>query len=355
MNGHKRTLRQAWSWGVLGAVVSLGGCSEGIPAVDPGAATPSVVKSDAAKAAEADLAALPVPNGATKVFISGDVAMYATEASVKSTLDELTKRLAEGGWEPYGAAGDSRYFKRGLVRLNANVASAAAQGGKTMLSYAVEKMSVDLPAPRDAEQLQYSNSTTQLHFDSPKTLDELCDYYRTALEKAEWKATTDRPFKSGFRDELIFRNPTKAMLTLSVSDFEGKRRVTLKHETAEQVAAAEKRFQEEKAKREAMENMPLPMLTVELPAGAKDVKKSKGRVEFELPAGAAKGCIAEWQKFFAAAGWKERVTTLENVGGLIAFTKDDQTVTASYTDPGFIAAEVSLLTSGVDVEPQLKK
>lgn len=344
--------RGAW---VGVAALGLGGCSEGTPAVDPGAATPSVVKSDAEKAAEADLASLPVPSGATKVFLSGDVAMYSTEASVKATLDELSTRLAEGGWEPYGAAGDSRYFKRGLVRLNANVAAAPAQGGKTMLSYATEKMSVDLPAPRDAEELQYSNSTTQLHFDSPKTLDELCDYYRTALEKAEWKATTDRPIKSGFRDELIFRNPTKAMLTLSVSDFEGKRRVTLKYESPEQVAAAEKRFQEEKAKREAKENMPLPKLAMELPAGAKDVKKTKGRVEFELPAGEAKGCIAGWQKFFAAAGWKERVTTLENVGGLIAFTKDDQTVTASYTDPGFIPAEVSLLTDGVDVEPQVKK
>ncbi len=352
MNGRLCALWGPW----VGAVaISLGGCSDGTPAVDPGAATPGVVKTDAAKAAEGELAALPVPSGATKVFLSGDVAMYATEASVKSTLDELSKRLAEGGWEPYGAAGDSRYFKRGLVRLNANVAGAAGQGGKTMISYATEKMSVDLPAPSDAEQLQYSNTTTQLHFDSPKTLDELCDYYRTAMEKAEWKATTDRPLKSGFRDELIFRNPTKAMLTLSVSDFEGKRRVTLKYESPEQVAAAENRFQEEKAKREAKENMPLPKLTVELPAGAKDVKKTKGRVEFELPAGEAKECIAGWQKFFAAAGWKERVTTLEKVGGLIAFTKDDQTVTASYTDPGFIPAEVSLLTDGVDVEPQVKR
>ncbi|MBA4016861.1 MAG: hypothetical protein C0483_06720 [Pirellula sp.] len=346
------TRAAAWAWATA---IVVAGCTEGTPVADPAAATPSVLKSDAEKSAEADLASLPVPSGATKVFVSGDVAMYATEASVKSTLDECAKRLSDAGWEPYGAAGDSRYFKRGLVRLNANIVSAAAQGGKTMLSYTREKMSVDLPAPSDAEQLQYSNTTTQLHFDSPKTLDELCDFYRRALEKGGWKATTDRPLKSGFRDELIFRSPTKAMLTLSVSDFEGKRRVTLKHETAEQVAAAEKRFQEEKAKREAKENMPLPKLTVELPSAAKDVKTSKGRVEFELPAGEARACVAGWQKFFAAAGWKERVTTLEKVGGLIAFTKDDQTVTASYTDPGFIGAEVSLLTTGVEVEPQVKK
>ena len=345
-------MRGAW---VVVAALGLAGCSEGTPAVDRGAAAPDVVKGEAEKAAESELAALPVPSGAKKVFLSGDVAMYSAEGTPKATLDELSKRLAEGGWVPYGAAGDSRYFKRGLVRLNANVVSAQAQDGKTMLSYSTEKMSVDLPAPSDAEELQYSDTTTQLYFDSPKTLDELCEYYRTALEKAEWKATTDRPFKSGFRDEMIFRNPPKAMLTLSVSDYEGKRRVTLKYESPEQVAAAEKRFQEEKAKREAMANAPLPKLTVELPAGATDVKKSKGRVEFELPAGAAKACIADLQKFFAAAGWKERVTTLESVGGLVAFTKDDQTVTANYTDPGFIPAEVSLLTDGVEVEPQVKK
>ena len=201
-----------------------------------------------------DLAKLPLPPG-TKPFYSAPTnAAVITETPVEATGKALYKLLLAKGWQPYGTAGDSMFFKQHAIRLTANVAAAPAQGGKTVITYSGELMSVDLPAPAETIGLQYSDVTTQLFFDSKQSSADIFDFYRQTLAKAGWEATTKLPIKLDFKDALIFRNPHKDMLTLTVqglTDDKGVNRVLLRHQTAAELAEIERLIKEEQAKKQA--------------------------------------------------------------------------------------------------------
>lgn len=337
-----------------GAILFVQGCSKPEPGSTEGGSSGAVPPSPSVTvSAAAELAKLPTPAGVKQVFVNDDVAMYSTEASPQATTDECRKRLLQEGWEPYGGAGNSRYYKRGLTRLIATVGT-AAQDNKTIIQYSQTKLPVDLPAPAFAEGVEFSETTKQLSFRTSKSLDEVISYYLEALKPDGWKATTDQPIRTGVLDQLIFRNPEMEVLTLGVSEYNDQRRVSLRHESAEEFAAAEKRFQEEMKRREAEANAALPKVTVNFPSAATKFTRTKGRTTFSLPAGGAKEYVERLRRDFSAVGWKERVTTIEKVGGLVTFTKDEQTVTVSYTDPGIVSADVTLLTTGVEINDDKK-
>jgi hypothetical protein len=342
----------AWRLATLGTlgVVMLCGCTPSTPNASGSASgTAAAVGATTPAASTSELGKLPVPAGAKVVIVTGDVATYSSDSPVNSVAEECRKLLMQDGWVPYGDAGQTRYFKRGLKRLTATVGP--SYDGKTMISYSQEPLPVDIPAPSFAEGVQFATTTKQLNFETAKPLNDIVGFYRSELADAGWKATTDLPIKSGVRDELIFRNPAGDLLTLGISEYKERRRVALRHQSAAEVAEEEKKFKEEMAAKKAKEEAELPKMELALPAKAKEVERSKGRVNFSLPAGEAKAYVDELRKTFESRGWKERATTLEKIGGLVAFTKDDQTVTVSYTDPGIVAADVTLLTSGVEITP----
>ena len=168
-----------------------------------------------------DLGKLPVPPG-VKPLVGGPVnASYITETPVEATAETCRKLLLEKGWRPYGAAGDVQFFKQNVVRLAARVSSAPAQGGKTVIDYSTVLMSADLPAPPDAQKLQYSDTPIQLAFDTTATDKDVAGFYRQTLGKAGWEATTGKPVTIDFKKMLIFRNPQQDMLRLELTDVDG--------------------------------------------------------------------------------------------------------------------------------------
>jgi hypothetical protein len=297
-----------------------------------------------------DLGKLPAPQD-VKPFYGGPVnTAYITETPVKETADTCRKLLLEHGWQPYGTAGESMFFKQNAVRLAARVAAAPAQGGKTVIDYSASLMSVDLPAPAETEQLQYADVTSQLLFDTKATPSDIASFYRDTLAKAGWTATTEKPFKSGFKDTLIFRNPQKDMLTLEMHEVEGKNRVVLKHQAAAEIASIEQRIREEAERKKAAKPASLPKLTLALPAEAKGILQTKNRLEFKLAAGKAKATVELWRTQLTKDGWKEEVAALDAMAGSISFRKGDQSVSVMYADTGFLPAEVTLQTSGVELD-----
>jgi hypothetical protein len=296
-----------------------------------------------------DLSKLPVPPG-VKPFFGGPVnASYITETSVEQTADACRKLLLANGWQPYGMAGDVLFFKQYAVRLAARISTAPAQGGKTVIDYSTELMSVDIPAPADTVGLQYTDVNTQLFFDAKASAQDIVGFYRPTLAKAGWKATTEKPIRIDFKDVLIFRNPKKDMLTLEMYDVDGKTRVLLKHQSAAEVAEIERRIDAESERRKAEKNKPLPKLAVTLPPDAKDIKQTKNRIEFQLAAGKAKAAVESWRKQFAKDGWKENVTASEDMVGSISFNKGSQDISMSYTDTGFLPAEVTIHATNVEL------
>jgi len=157
--------------------------------------------------------------------------------------------LLAAGWQPYGQAGDVDFYKQNAIRLSANIAAAPGLQGKTSISYSAELMSADLPAPLDVLDLQYSDSTKRLMFDTMADKQAILEFYRPLLAKSGWEPTHDKLLESGFKEFMIFRNPTKDLLQIQTWEVDGRRRVTVEFQTAAEVAEEERRMKEEMERR----------------------------------------------------------------------------------------------------------
>jgi hypothetical protein len=193
---------------------------------------------------------LPVPADSTKLYSFPASVAYVTPNSVEATTAALAELLAKSGWEPYGTAGDSRFYKQNAIRLTATVGTAPAQGGKTTIQLSAEQMSADLPAPADGKNVQYSDLPTQLSVDFNDDLQHADAWYRGRLAKQGWKPTTEKPVKEGFEHFVIFRNEAGALLEIKFRAVDDVTRLMLRYMTPEEFAEMERRW-DEKQKQEA--------------------------------------------------------------------------------------------------------
>jgi hypothetical protein len=302
-----------------------------------------------------ELGKLPIPRGAKPLYSGPVNAAYITEAPAAATAEACRKLLLADGWQPYGTAGDSLCFKQNAVRLTARAAAAPAQGGKTVIQYSAVLMSADLPAPAETEQLQYADMTTELRFDTRAKLADVAGFYRTALAKAAWAATTEQPVRIGFKDLMIFRNPQKDMLTLESYDVDGKNRVSLKWQSAAEIADLERQSEEQAQRQKAIRAAPLPKLVVVLPANAQEVQQTKSRIAFKVAAGKALAIVESWRRQFGQDGWKAGAATLHPMAGSLAFTKGDLSLIVMYSDSGYSPADITIHASGAELERAMQR
>ena len=308
---------------------------------------------------------LPVPSGVKSVYVGDSVAMYVTEGAVPATAGAVHKLLLAQGWVPYGTAGDSVWFKQNAIRITATVSSAPAQGGKTMISYSSEQMSADLPAPPDAEDLRYTDQNQELSFETAADKEAVVAYYRKTLSTTKWEPTLEHTVQIDDKDEMIFRNPAKDMLTLALSSASrAKLSVSLSFQSAAEIAELDRKIKEEaparraafeakkaeEAAREAEANKPLPKVDVTLPADAKGVEQTKDEIKFTIANGKAKAAAESLRKQFSEAGWKEDIATLNAMAGMLSFSKEKQSLTINYTDTGMMPAEIRLSAIGAELE-----
>lgn len=297
------------------------------------------------------LDALPAPADAKPLYAGPISRMLVSDLPPTQAADACRAMLKEKGWLPFGSAGDSQYYKQNGVRLTVTCGAAPGQGGKTVVSYSSELMSVDLLAPDDALDVRYADTTKELTFDTTASIADVVAFYRQALAKLSWQATLDKTITIGFKEVVIFRNPGKELLNLELHEFEGKRRVSLRHQSAAEVDEEDRRAKAFAEKRKNELNKPLPKLTLKLPTEAMQVDMKKDRVEFNVPIGKAKAIVDAWRKSFVDAGWKESIQVNEAQVGAASLTRDGQTLSLNYVDPGVIPAEVTLQASGVELAP----
>src|SRR5262249_12214381 len=188
---------------------------------------------------------LPVPPGAKPVYQGDSTAMYVTEAAVPATADACRNVFVAQGWVPYGNAGDSAMFKQTAILVTATVSSAPAQGGKTAIQYSNQLISADIPAPPNVEDLRYVDEPPELTFAATANQDAMVDFYRKTLATAGWKSTMDKLVDVDEKPTMIFRNPAKDMLTLSVSGgYGGKLLVSVRFQSAAEIAELDRRIKE---------------------------------------------------------------------------------------------------------------
>jgi len=309
---------------------------------------------------------LPVPPGTKPVYVGDSTAMYSTDAAVAATAAACRDLFVAQGWVPYGNAGaDTAYYKQNAILATATVSSAPAQGGKTMIQYSTQQMSADIPAPPSVEDLRYVDEPPELTFGIPGTNpDALVDFYRKTLATARWEPTLDHLVAIDEKPTMIFRNPAKDMLTLAASGaHRGKLLFSVRFQTAAEIAELDRRIKEEapklraaaqaKEKKEAAElaeRNKVSKVAVVLPADAKDVQQTKDSIKFVVGHGKAKAAVESFRTQFREAGWKEEVASIEAMAGTVLFSKEDQKVTITYSDTGFMPTEVSLSTMRVELE-----
>ena len=310
---------------------------------------------------------LPVPPGTKAVYVGDPTAMYDTEASVAGTADAIRNLFVAQGWVPYGKAGDSDYFKKNAILVTSTVSSAPAQGGKTMIQYSNQLISADIPAPLDVEDLRYVDEPPELTF-ATTNQDAIVDFYRTTLATTGWKSTMDKMIDVDEKPTMIFRNPAKEMITLSMPyALKGKLLGSVRFQSAAEIVELDRRIKEEaprlraaaeaKAAKEAKEAAELaernkvPKIAVTLPADAKDVKQTKDEIKFTFGKGKAKAAVESLRTQFRDAGWKEDVASLERMAGTLLLSKEGgPSVTITYSDTGFMPSEVSVSAMRAELE-----
>lgn len=307
-----------------------------------------------AETAAFDLTKIPLPPGAKRIHADAHSAIYAMDASADKTTAACAKLLLSQGWEPYGFAGLTRYYKRDGVRLLATVQPEAGRTDRTMITFSSEALSADIPLPPDAEEVQYNNSSKRLGFLSALTPEGVAEFYRKALAPAGWFTRMEKPDKTDFTSTIIFRNPKEEMIQIEMTPTSGKLRAVATYQTAEEVAAEKQRVAKgmaalkEKLAGEAA--APKPKVTFSLPAGTLSQALTKQALKLNLPAGKAKQAVESLRKQLVAAGWKEMSAALDPVAGTVQLSRESHTLTVVYMDPGFMPAEVTVTPQGVEIE-----
>lgn len=314
-----------------------------------------------------DVTRLPVPPGSKPLYSFPTVAAYVTDTPVPDTARDLATRLTSQGWQPYGQAGDSHYFKNNAVKLSALVSVAPAQDGKTMIQLSSELMSADLPAPPSFLTASYADTTKALSVDVDSTPDALVAFYETALGESGWKPTTDAPSKIDFRDMLIFRNAARDLLFLKTHEVDGKLRAELEHRTSAEFEEELRLAREAEAKRKADAAEQARMaaekaaqsqlkVAIALPAGARSVDRSSDQVEFQLPPGKAIGAVKTILASLARDGWKSDAKQLDPMAGTITLAKGESAkLVLVYLDLGLDDAQVTLSSFGALLQPPDEK
>ena len=310
---------------------------------------------------------LPVPPGTKPVYVGDSTAMYATGAAVPATADACRNLFLAQGWVPYGdAGGDTVFFKKNAILVTATVSSAPAQGGKTVIQYSNQLISADIPAPPNVEDLRYVDEPPELTFGTAENQqDAIVDFYRKTLAATGWKSTLDHMVAVDDKPTMIFRNPAKDMLTLSIPGvLRGKLLFSVRFQSAAEIAERDRRIKEQAPKlraaaeaeaakeaAELAERNRVPKVAVTLPADAKDVKQTKDQIKFTVGKGKAKAAVESFRTQFREAGWKENFASVTGMSGAVSFSKGDgQSVSLTYTDTGFLPTEVSLSAMRAELE-----
>jgi hypothetical protein len=313
-----------------------------------------------------DFAKLPLPTGAKILYSMPSMILFETDRPPAETKEAIQSALADKDWEPFGDTTASFFLRKNAVRLQVMANPSPTDPKKSMVQISGELMAADFPSLTEVENLQYSSVPTQLSFDCPMGKPESIQMLGDKLKAMGWKPTTEQPIKIDFRDNWIFRNDSKDLTELEISEVEGKTRIRWVYQTAAQADAvnqkveakvaekvAEKKAkQDAEMKRKAKANAtaiviePLASLTVE--------KASEKEIVFTSKSGAARKPLQDWLKKRQADAWELETLVDAKEAGEWKLKKGDIELQISLLDPGFIPGTVTIaLTS--DGKLELKK
>lgn len=304
-----------------------------------------------------ELKSLPVPPGCSTLYELPTVLSLIAPGTPEAMVEASDKLLKADGWIAYGDAIGSRYYRKNAVLLKVRIGSAPAQNNKTFIELACDQLSAELPAPPGAEQLQYHDENKDLRFSTTDSTDAVHAFYEKALGELGWKPTTERPVVDRNKHWRIYRNGAKELINIDVLAYKPKAQVAVKHQTLAEVEEADARAAAALKKKQAAQNRPAPEVEIKLPEGVREVKESKGRIEFKTGSGAAKAAVETLRANLKADGWTEGKSPVDQPqAGHYDLTKGEHRLTVSFMDPGIVVpGEVTITGIGLNLKVANKK
>lgn len=298
---------------------------------------------------------LPRPGGLKTVIETPHTAVYQAPGSADSTRNDAEKALLSAGWEPYGHAGETRYFKKGTVRVLVTVTPPPAPDGPTMVTYATESMSADLPLPSGVTEVQYSDRTKHLGFTTVSTAIDLAADYGKLLAPAGWFTRMEQPDKDGLDWIMVYRHPTEGKIQLAMRPGEGTVRAAVTYQTQQEVDAEEARSQKQgdklRAKFAAEAAAPPPEVHLVLPEGTTKHFAVKNGYAIVLKPGAAREGAEKIRKALQEQGWAPgQFVPLVKETGMMELTRDQLRLTITYMDPGVLPAEITIAAPNIVIK-----
>ena len=207
----------------------------------------------------------------------------------------------------------------------------------------------------------YADVTKALSIEVDMTPAVLADFYKAALGKAGWRATTGKPVKIDFDEVMIFRNDEKDIVTLKMHPFEGKLNAVIVQQTEAEydeiirLAKAEQLQRKAEAAQYAMKAAAndRDVVRISIPSGATQLKRTSDRIDFKIAAGSGKGAVEAIYADLIKNGWTGDAKPLEAIGGSVIVSKKlgaRATVAIIYVDTGAADAEIAISAVGANFE-----
>lgn len=162
----------------------------------PDASKPGTVSVTLLNLGNIDTRKLPAPPKSKVLYGSPASTIHVTPAKVAEVAEQVRKELKSRGWRqyvpPFTALADNpdqvqlTFFQKGF-NLSAYVSVAPAQGGQTTVQYATTLLVHELPAPDDAEKLEFDTNRPYLACKTDLKPAELAGFYKKALTELGWK------------------------------------------------------------------------------------------------------------------------------------------------------------------------
>ncbi|WP_299460194.1 hypothetical protein [uncultured Gimesia sp.] len=297
------------------------------------------------------LTALPTPEGVKQVYAFPQSVMYTTDAPVKETAELCRELMLKAGWTPYGSAGDTAYYRQNAVLVYVNVMSAPGQGGKTAIMLTSTLLSLELPAFPAAIDFRYNDSTSEVSFDTDSSPTEVASFYRKAFGDDGWKATTEEPVVIDKKLLTIFRKPGQEMITITTTEFEGRTRVRIDHQTAVEVAEEELRSREGVANRATYQKGEKPEVAVATPKDLEVQQEKPYALRMRVKRGTAFAVGNAIVEALIAGGWSGDPFGKVPVFGTCSLKKGEKQVWVMATESPKSDPWVAVVGVGVTLKP----
>ena len=274
---------------------------------------PGLVNVSIMNLGNVDARELPRLADAKLIYGGRGTAMYVSPKKVADVAAETRKLLLAAGWTEYAAPfsqkaviPDQEMFElrqRG-VSMTAYISVAPAQKGQTAIQYSSRMLRQELPAPTDAEALEFDDHRPYLKCLIPSKLAVAVEFYSKAFPEIGY--TEKRSVHVSDADAVVvFRSPAQDVVFAQMKPVEGdKVEVTVRMLTAAFIAELNKPAPTKTETKPAVrEELYTPVIA--LPEGAEGVTcPAMEIVQFHLKKSVAESA-KELQSHYKAQKWRE--------------------------------------------------